>query len=297
MARRGPKIALAATILGVGFATALLFRKGDDDKAGAPTEAGESLVLRQSPKEAPQEASTTRLWSGHIEGPQSEQQRDEQVAKAPAPDLKSSPPVAGWPPTSAAPSAGASGAGSTAPSNSVASAPRTAAPPPPAPWASPQPSRAFRPSFEAKPQAAPSRSEPRTHTITDGDTLASIAARYLGRADRLREIYEANKEILVSPDLLPIGTKIRIPDLEERPAASGNVYEVPLVPVPPLPGLSASFSRKAVRTLEVRAGESLVDLARRAYGDGRKHDTIFRANREQLRYPGEIKPGMTLRIP
>jgi nucleoid-associated protein YgaU len=50
-----------------------------------------------------------------------------------------------------------------------------------------------------------------THKISDGDTLSSLAARYLGRADRYQEIYNANRDVLRSPDLLPIGKVLKIP--------------------------------------------------------------------------------------
>jgi hypothetical protein len=49
------------------------------------------------------------------------------------------------------------------------------------------------------------------HKIVDGDTLAAIAVRYLGSADRADEIFAANRELLLSPQLLPIGAELRIP--------------------------------------------------------------------------------------
>ncbi len=58
-----------------------------------------------------------------------------------------------------------------------------------------------------------------THTVVDGDNLMRIASRYLGRADRFREIYELNRDILNSPDLLPIGSVLRLPP---RDAEAGN---------------------------------------------------------------------------
>ena len=51
----------------------------------------------------------------------------------------------------------------------------------------------------------------RTHKIVDGDTLPALAERYLGDANRYREIYAANRDLLPSPDILPIGVTLRIP--------------------------------------------------------------------------------------
>ncbi len=50
----------------------------------------------------------------------------------------------------------------------------------------------------------------RTHKIVDGDTLHTLAERYLGSADRYMEIYEANREVLPSPEILPIGVELEI---------------------------------------------------------------------------------------
>jgi nucleoid-associated protein YgaU len=49
------------------------------------------------------------------------------------------------------------------------------------------------------------------HRIVDGDTLAGLAQRYLGSSARFREIYDANRDQLPGPDLLPIGVEVRIP--------------------------------------------------------------------------------------
>lgn len=71
------------------------------------------------------------------------------------------------------------------------------------------------------PAAAPKRSTAgttdagsarRTHVTQAGDTLSSIAAHYLGSGARFREIYEANRNVLRSPDDLPDGVTLVIPD-------------------------------------------------------------------------------------
>ncbi|MCA9150582.1 MAG: LysM peptidoglycan-binding domain-containing protein, partial [Planctomycetales bacterium] len=51
----------------------------------------------------------------------------------------------------------------------------------------------------------------RVHRINDGDTLKRLAARYLGDEARYSEIFAANRDILVRPDLLPIGQSLKIP--------------------------------------------------------------------------------------
>jgi nucleoid-associated protein YgaU len=51
----------------------------------------------------------------------------------------------------------------------------------------------------------------RRHRIVDGDTLSKLAAEYLGSAERYLEIFEFNRDLLKSPDLLPVGKTLKIP--------------------------------------------------------------------------------------
>ncbi|HVX15803.1 MAG TPA: LysM peptidoglycan-binding domain-containing protein [Pirellulales bacterium] len=72
------------------------------------------------------------------------------------------------------------------------------------------------------PSTPPSNNRPTTfttHRIADGDTLSRLAQRYLGSGSRFREIFDANRDRLPSPDLLPIGVVIRIPGASAAPAA------------------------------------------------------------------------------
>ncbi|MGB6044365.1 MAG: LysM peptidoglycan-binding domain-containing protein [Pirellulales bacterium] len=65
----------------------------------------------------------------------------------------------------------------------------------------------------------------REHTIVNGDTLSRIAKRYLGNADRHREIYELNRDVLRDPDVLPIGQTIRLPSREQEPRRPRTAVE------------------------------------------------------------------------
>ncbi len=58
---------------------------------------------------------------------------------------------------------------------------------------------------------------PQTHRIVDGDTLAALAERYLGDASRAGEIFEANRGVIASPELLTIGVELKIPPKRARP--------------------------------------------------------------------------------
>ena len=79
----------------------------------------------------------------------------------------------------------------------------------------------------------------RKHKIVDGDTLQSLAARYLDSENDFLYIYESNRDVLPSPWVLPIGVELRIyPRKVEQPATpraapSPPPPKRPLVPVQP----------------------------------------------------------------
>ncbi len=96
----------------------------------------------------------------------------------------------------------------------------------------------------------------RTHIIVDGDSLAKLAGRYLNNPQRSEEIFALNRNVLTSPELLPIGAEIRIPtrlgtrtDDEPSPFASHSVMSAAptgqrgMVPISPVPTMSADAPR------------------------------------------------------
>ena len=52
----------------------------------------------------------------------------------------------------------------------------------------------------------------RTHVVTSGETLGSIAARYYGAASEWTRIFEANRDQLTDPNLVSVGVTLVIPD-------------------------------------------------------------------------------------
>ncbi len=62
----------------------------------------------------------------------------------------------------------------------------------------------------------------RTHTVTDGETLSSIAGKYLGSQARYQEVFQANRDQLKSANDLKIGMKLIIPDRAETRSTSGS---------------------------------------------------------------------------
>lgn len=87
--------------------------------------------------------------------------------------------------------------------------------PPPAlpvsfqPTAPPAQPNDWKPDVTARPPARPR--PPRPYRLRDGDTLEKIAERLLGDSLRANEIFEANRNVLARPDLLPVGVTIMVP--------------------------------------------------------------------------------------
>jgi nucleoid-associated protein YgaU len=57
----------------------------------------------------------------------------------------------------------------------------------------------------------PAESHERVHVVHEGDSLDRLAKRYLGDEGRALEIYDANRELLKNPHVLPLGAELRIP--------------------------------------------------------------------------------------
>lgn len=112
-----------------------------------------------------------------------------------------------------------------------------------------------------------SASKPIWHVVADGDSLAKLAERYLGDAHRAREIYEANREAITSPDLLPIGAELRIPSSASA-AGSFDVFDAsgsastytPQRRLTPLPDLPEATRLAPRARLQPPVSASLTDM-------------------------------------
>ena len=69
---------------------------------------------------------------------------------------------------------------------------------------------------DAKPAAVPGNTAPRagraTYKVAAGDSLRKIARAVLKDENRWRELYELNRDKLKSPDVVPVGTELRLPE-------------------------------------------------------------------------------------
>jgi nucleoid-associated protein YgaU len=52
----------------------------------------------------------------------------------------------------------------------------------------------------------------KTYTVVKGDSLSKIAKREYGDANKWRQIFEANKDVIDNPDLIEPGQNLIIPE-------------------------------------------------------------------------------------
>lgn len=85
-----------------------------------------------------------------------------------------------------------------------------------------------------------------THQIRKGDTLEKIATDYLGTSQRAEEIYELNKHLLASPDLLPLGKILKVPAIDREELL--KALTGPEIPAPTAPP-SVNIQEPAVQEI------------------------------------------------
>jgi len=90
------------------------------------------------------------------------------------------------------------------------------------------------------------------HEVGAGETLSGLASKYLGTHRRYRELFNANREILTSPDALRVGMKLKVPDRKTKPvpAPAADVSPATTSETPRLP-------RPDTSPVESKSGETL----------------------------------------
>lgn len=102
------------------------------------------------------------------------------------------------------------------------------------------------------------------YVVQSGDTLSAVASKTLGSARKFEAIYEANRDIMATPNSLKIGMKLRIPQASESVARRQTE---PLAPVAqkvielPRRNDDAPIDRRGmfspVRPMQARSGDSI----------------------------------------
>ncbi|MBF2053773.1 MAG: LysM peptidoglycan-binding domain-containing protein [Candidatus Sericytochromatia bacterium] len=169
----------------------------------------------------------------------------------------------------------------------------------PDPAARQTPPQAAAPAAETVVPADTPAAEPRftEHTVRPGDSLSTIARQHLGASNRYREIFEANRDQLQNPNNLSVGMTLKIPVDETQAAAPAPPPAEAATPAPAADSQTDASAEQQWMEYTVKRNDALSSIALDYLGDASRYMEIFEANRDQLRDPGAIRPGMTLRIP
>ncbi len=85
----------------------------------------------------------------------------------------------------------------------------------------------------------------RTHVVVAGETLSSIAGKYLGTQARYLDIFQANRDQLKSPDGLKIGMKLNIPDRHTEQKSNSSSSTTNADRAAPGPGNGSNKSNRS----------------------------------------------------
>ena len=147
----------------------------------------------------------------------------------------------------------------------------------------------------------------RTYTVEDGDNLATIAKKIYGdqignKHATITKLFEANRNLLESPDDISIGQKLRMPNLlttDEVKAAnklkSTGMFDKVKNTINTIAKRPSSQSRTKVYV--VRDGDSLWKIAEKQLSGGNRAEEIRKLNSSILPDGDMLTIGMKLQIP
>jgi nucleoid-associated protein YgaU len=159
----------------------------------------------------------------------------------------------------------------------------------------------------------PDRSDtPKTYVVEEGDNLADIAKKIYGAIEgnkraSITKIYEANRNLLKSPDEIVVGQKLIIPILKtaaENKNETGGFFSGSFMDkikslgksenstAQPKPGVKNSG-----RDYIVKEGDSLWRIAASQLGSGTRYQEINKLNADILKEEDNLVIGMRLKMP
>ncbi len=124
------------------------------------------------------------------------------------------------------------------------------------------------------------------HVVDKGESLGIISKRFYGTANYADEIARFNN--LSNPNRVKVGTRLVLPKKFAGETATSTVARAQASP---------TMLAKRNKTVEVREGETLSDIAKRELGDGNKWRALWLANKNVIPNPDRLSPGTVLQLP
>jgi nucleoid-associated protein YgaU len=160
-----------------------------------------------------------------------------------------------------------------------------------------------------RPPSPRSANVPKVYVVAEGDSLASVAKKAYGEEEgnrmvNIQRIFEANRNVLNSPDEIFVGQKLVVPPLPAAGAADktpGKALPKTLFEKVESIGREqlAGMDRKATegRYYVVQDGDSLWKIATTQLGNGARYEEIAKLNADVLTDSDALKVGARLRLP
>lgn len=128
-----------------------------------------------------------------------------------------------------------------------------------------------------------------THVVQEGDTFSTLAQQYYGSERHMHALIKANPQI-ANPDVLKIGTALRIPPMSAITADTGR----PIGPGGVAPGVGTPGTRSYV----VQSGDSFYKIARDELGDPTRWQELYELNRATVGDdPSKLRTGEVIVLP
>lgn len=135
------------------------------------------------------------------------------------------------------------------------------------------------------------------YVVQQGDDLSGIALKVYGseqgkRWVNVQKIYQANRNILPSADMVREGQRLKIPALSQSTTTKNlEKIEKPKQPVKP------QTPKKQDKIYVVQDGDSLWKIAEKQLGNGTRYSEIVELNTKTLRDENNLFVGMRLSLP
>jgi nucleoid-associated protein YgaU len=163
-----------------------------------------------------------------------------------------------------------------------------------------QPALSQNPVVRSEQTTRPAAAQSKTYVVQSGDSLASIAVKLYGAKEgnkraNIDRIFNANKNVLKSPDEIYEGQKLVIPSLPGSTAETASSTST-------AGRTAAGGSNAAVRSASdkeyvVAEGDSLWKIADAKLGNGTRYTEILKLNSDVLKNEDNLSVGMKLKLP
>ncbi|MBN2131541.1 MAG: LysM peptidoglycan-binding domain-containing protein, partial [Sedimentisphaerales bacterium] len=150
---------------------------------------------------------------------------------------------------------------------------------------------------------------PKVYVVTDGDNLASVARNVYGveegnKRANIDRIFQANRQVLNSPDEIFVGQKLIVPPLPQHPTPQnranralpdGLFEKVESIGREQLAGIGRKETKE--RYYVVQDGDNLWRIASAQLGSGARYEEIAKLNADVLKGKEVLDVGVRLRLP